>query len=247
MGELVQHAFDRREFKYPLESSRWTRVVQAAGRYLPVERFDAVHDLSDIRTTYLDTANLASYREYVEDRPLRKKVRIRQYGYERRFANRLWVEIKIKRRSMSFKRRFCSDLDELSEFMAGRDVREAIRRRNHGVSEALDVYQAARTMIAKRRLSPVIRVDFERMSFQDPDSPDTRITVDRHLRFRTAHGPSAAAYDGIILEVKCANGNPAWLADFRRAAGIDEDNGFSKYARAVMSLSMDAGRRRNSA
>ena len=247
MVELMQHAFDRREFKYPLEASRWTRVIQAAGRYLPVERFDGVHDLSDIRTTYLDTANLASYREYVEDRPLRRKVRIRQYGYERRFADRLWVEIKIKRRSMSFKRRFCSDLGELSEFMAGRDVREAIRCRNHGVSEALEVYQAARTMIAKRRLSPVIRVDFERMSFQDPDSPDTRITVDRRLRFRTAKGPSAAEFDGIILEVKCANGNPAWLADFRRAAGIDEDNGFSKYARAVVSLSMDAGRRRNSA
>ena len=98
-----------------------------------------------------------------------------------------------------------------------------------------------------KRLSPVIRVDFERMSFQDSNSPDTRLTVDRRLRFRTAHGPSAAEFDGIILEVKCANGDPAWLADFRRAAGIDEDGGFSKYARAVVSLSMDAGRRRNSA
>jgi hypothetical protein len=40
--------------------------------------------------TYLDTPQLDSYREYLEDYPLRQKIRDRQYGYHDRFDGDCW-------------------------------------------------------------------------------------------------------------------------------------------------------------
>ena len=38
------------------------------------------------------------------------------------------------------------------------------------------------------------------------------------------------------MEVKCANGVPKWLADFRRDLALDGPSRFSKFARAVGEL-----------
>ncbi len=246
MRELMQHAFDRREFKYPLESSRWTRVIRAAGRYLPVERFDGVHDLSDIRTTYLDTANLASYREYVEDRPLRRKVRIRQYGYDRRFADRLWVEIKIKRYEDCMKRSFCCNADALKEMMSGRDILGHVEQANPQRSEAREIYRAVRSQILDRDLRPVVRVDYERLSFQEASSPESRITVDRRIRFRLARKSTKSSHEGTVLEVKYCRREPGWLGSLLCDLALQEPSRFSKYARAVRALGVDGHRRRGS-
>ena len=90
--------------------------------------------------------------------------------------------------------------------------------------------------MAKRRLRPVVRVDYERLAFEEPASDTTRITIDRNVRFHTTRQSTSAGFGGIIMEVKCANGVPEWLADFRRDLALDGPSRFSKFARAVGEL-----------
>lgn len=243
----LRFVFNRRELKFPLTSGVWQEVVDCAERYLPVERFDGVHGVVNIRTTYLDTPDLNSYREYQEARPIRRKVRIRQYGYDGEFDGACWVEIKIKRYLDSLKRRFGCSTEVLMDLMGGNDIRDHVVQYNPGFSEVADVYRAVRTMIADGGLGPVVRVDYDRVSFQDPSSPEVRITVDRGIRFRNARQSKSAGFDGVVLEVKYDDGEPKWLGKFLRELDLLDSRRFSKFARAVKALKVDKIARRDSA
>ena len=247
MHSPLRFVFNRRELKFPLTSGLWQKVVDCAERYLPVERFDGVHGVVNIRTTYLDTPDFNSYREYQEARPVRRKVRIRQYGYDGQFDGACWVEIKIKRYRDSLKRRFGCSTEVLLDLMGGKDIRDHVVQCNPDFPEVTDVYRAARSMIVDGSLGPVVRVDYDRVSFQDPSSPEVRITVDRGIHFRNARQSKSAAYDGVVLEVKYDDGEPEWLGKFLRELDLFQSRRFSKFARAVKELKVDQIARRDSA
>ena len=206
---------------------------------MPVERFDGVNDLSFIRTTYLDTPDLHSYREYVERRPVRTKVRVRQYGVNGQVNGVCWVEIKVKKQQKTAKRRFRCTRRALLDLIDGRDIREDVLTANPGKPAAMEIFEAARELILKRRLRPVVRVDYQRLAFQHPTQPESRITLDREIRFRTATGPGRAGHDGIVLEAKHADIEPEWLSDFLRALTLEKSSRFSKFARAVQALGVN--------
>ncbi len=236
MDQYLKLIFNRRERKFPLAQDRWNGVAECVRRYLPTHKYDGVHSITGIRTTYLDTPRLDSYREYLESRPIRKKVRIRQYGYDGVFEERCWIEIKIKRYAETLKRRFCCSSGGVVALLAGKDILAEVLRINANRPDAAEIYQASRSMMAKRRLRPVVRVDYERLAFEEPASDSTRITIDRNVRFHTTRQSTSAGFGGIIMEVKCANGVPKWLADFRRDLALDGPSRFSKFARAVGEL-----------
>lgn len=239
MQERSQFAISRREKKFPLAPGTWDQAVRCAERHLPIERFDGVHSIVNVRTTYLDTAELDSYREYREARPVRRKIRIRQYGYDGQFNGRCWVEIKIKRYKACLKRRFCCDADALMEMMSGQDIRQHVERINNRCQEACDIYEAVRSHISKRNLRPVVCVDYERMAFEAGDSAAHRITVDRCVSFRDARASVSKTYDGTVVEVKYREREPEWLAEFLQALGVPATTRFSKYARAVRDLGVN--------
>ena len=128
MDESLKLIFNRRERKFPLTQDRWDGVAECAASYLPTQKYDGVHSITCIRTTYLDTPRLDSYREYLECRPIRKKIRIRQYGYDGVFEERCWVEIKIKRYAETLKRRFCCSNGGVVALLAGEDIIEEVLR-----------------------------------------------------------------------------------------------------------------------
>ncbi len=239
MSGRIQYVFNRREEKFPLEPGDWERVVQCAEQYLPVEEFDGAHRVANIQTTYLDSADLQSYREYVEARPVRKKIRIRQYGYEGRFNGRCWVEIKIKRYEDSLKRRFCCSSEALLDLMSGRDIASQVNEANAQREEANEIYEAARKLILDNTLRPVVRVDYERMAFQSDSLPRTRITVDRRIRFRAAGQTAACSHLGTLLEVKYRGREPEWLGEFLHVLSVLEPSRFSKFARAIRALNVN--------
>lgn len=246
MQRPPRYVFNGRERKFPLTPDLWQSVADCAERYLPLEKFDGVHSVVSIRTTYLDTPSLTSYREYVDAKPIRRKIRIRQYGYEGEFDGNCWVEIKIKRYRDRLKRRFPCSNEKLLDFMSGTDIHGYVMESNNGSAEVSDIYVAARKLIVDRALAPVVRVDFDRLSFQDQTSPESRITIDRNLRFRTARGTQRASFDGIILEVKHGFQEPQWLESFLRDLKLQKSRRFSKFARAIKELGADQLQKRDS-
>ena len=121
----------------------------------------------------------------------------------------------------------------------GCDVAEEVREANADKPKAIRIYEAAREMIIERRLRPVVRVDYERLAFQHATEPESRITIDRAIRYRAAAGPARAAHDGIILEAKHADFEPEWVDDFLRALTLEKPSRFSKFARAVQALGVN--------
>lgn len=241
----LKFVFDRREKKFLLPHAAWDRIAACAERYLPVERFDDVHQITDIRTTYLDTPDLSSYREYVDRRPIRKKVRIRQYGYDGKFNGQCWVEVKIKNKGLTHKRRFCCAPDNLLEYLSGKDIQDHVVKMNRGRPEATEIYRAARSTIIRRNLRPIVRVDYHRISFQDPTSDDVRITVDRAVRFQAARNRSlTAGYDGVVMELKYGLDEPAWFAELLRELSLGDSERFSKFAHAIKDLGLDGERQK---
>ncbi|MCG8409574.1 MAG: polyphosphate polymerase domain-containing protein [Phycisphaerales bacterium] len=233
MNAPFRFVIQRREMKFPLLNHQWDRVVSCAREYLPVERFDGAHDVSNVSSVYLDTPALDCYREYQEAQPIRTKVRVRRYGYEGAFERACWVEVKIKHNGNSLKRRFCSSADRLTDFMAGNDICDRLRDLNADCRELPRIYRVASNLVTRHALRPVVRVDYERMAFQQASSREVRITVDRNLTFYSTRPKRIVKLDGIILEVKYAGGRPPWFFDFLGALGITRSGRFSKYARAV--------------
>jgi len=247
MHSVSKHTFNRREKKYPLDVCTWGEVVDCAEQFLPAERFDGVHDLVNIRTTYMDTPDLDSYTEYQEARPVRRKVRIRQYGYNGQFNGKCWVELKMKCYRESLKRRFCCSTDLLTEFLDGRDILENVVELNAGRPDVADIYRATRALVINGRLRPVARVEYDRASFQNGRSSKARITVDRNIRFSTADDSAIVPHDGVILEVKYSHRKPGWFREFLEDLDLKRSSRFSKFASAIRELGATELWRRNCA
>lgn len=247
MPNTARLAYSRRERKFPLRAETWDGIVGLVERHLPVERFDGVHETVCIRTTYLDTDDLASFREYERREPIRKKVRIRQYGYNAEFDANCWVEMKIKRYRQSLKRRFCCGSDDLPAFMDGRDIERQVLAFNAGSVEAAEIYHETQALVLERSLQPVVIVEYDRVSFQDGASSGVRVTVDRNIRFSDYSGSGTSEFDGIVLELKHSGAESEAIRKLIRDIKLPNSARFSKFARAVRAVDAQATRRRCSA
>jgi len=224
----------RLERKYPLPDAMLERAVARLSELLPVHRYAGDHDWSSIRTTYLDTADFAAYQEYLVRLPLRKKIRIRQYGVGGVFGDLCWVEIKIKNHRVSLKRRFCCRKPELVSLLQGEDILDRIGDCNDG--DVAQTYSAIRSMIIEQQLRPAVRLDYERMAFQGPDSRSFRITLDRNLRFVSGCGGYSGVLEGLVIESKHHGEEPEHLLEMRRSLGLKRAKRFSKFARSMQRI-----------
>ena len=103
----------RVERKYPLPNHMLPLVEQGLRHYLPVHHHVGTNDWVSMQTIYLDTPDLQCYQEYLDRLPVRRKIRVRQYGVNAQFNDVCWVEIKVKKKKLSLKRRFRCRSDDL--------------------------------------------------------------------------------------------------------------------------------------
>lgn len=221
----------RVERKYPLTDDRMDAAMQELSAMLPVYRYNGAHDWSSIRTVYLDTEDHACYQEYLQDLPVRQKIRIRQYGVDGRFDDICWVEMKVKNKTLSLKRRFRCSVADVSMLLKGADVLDRIRRQND--SDVAHTYKLIRSAIVDRKLLPMVRVDYQRLSFQRPDDSTLRLTLDQQLRFCSATRDYQGELEGCVIEVKFTGTKPAWLIPLREKLELKRELRFSKFARSM--------------
>ncbi len=224
----------RVERKYPLAEEMLDEAVARLAELLPIRRYSDHDDWSSLRTTYLDTPDGRCYQEYLRDMPVRRKIRVRQYGTNGDFGETCWVELKVKQRNVGIKRRFACGVGDVGRLLAGEDVLEAVLPRNEG--DVTPIYRMIRAMIVDDGLLPVVRVDYRRLSFQREDDPHIRLTLDRGLRFRSATQDQHGELEGLVFEVKHNGVKPAWLPALRAALGLKRRRQFSKFARSMNQL-----------
>lgn len=226
--------YERIERKYALPEFMLDDAIRAIQKAVPIYRYNGVSDWSNIRTTYLDTPDLQCYQEYLSRQPVRKKIRLRQYGSNHRFDDICWVELKVKNRRLSLKRRFRCGTEELAMMMQGTDIRDRIERLN---PQPVDrVYEMIDQMIQGQKLVPAIQVEYARIAFQPEGRHDVRVTLDRDVRFRGPRRVHEGRLQGLVLEVKYNGKMPGWMREIREVLGLRRVKRFSKYARSIRSL-----------
>ena len=227
----ISTASQRVERKYPLPASMLDVAVAELCTVLPIYRYAGTHDWSSLRTTYLDTDDMQCYREYLQNLPVRRKIRIRQYGVNGHFEDVCWVELKVKNRNISLKRRFCCLTSDLPLLMEGKDILDRVMSQNE--TDVSRTYHLIRSMLLEQRLTPTVRVDYERMSFQPDDGDGPRLTLDRNVRFCSASLRHRGSLEGLIVEVKHDGTKPPWFTGLREELGLRRARRFSKFARSV--------------
>jgi hypothetical protein len=194
-------------------------LAELARRLLPTHRVLEIDGLREFayRSTYFDSADLLTYREHVQGRRHRFKVRSREYLDSGLRA----FEVKLKEGSgRTVKHR--TELGEGPLDKLDGPQLEFLRDRLR------DAY--ARELGAE--LAPTLSMSFTRITLVDPERCE-RVTCDVQLRFAAPDGSGGAlAPDAAIVESKSRSGFATADRELR-ALGVRPIPGCSKYCIGV--------------
>ena len=208
----------RLDRKYVISSSDFEALSpQFAGRFDILE----VNDKRSFgyRTCYFDTERLDSYRDHVQGRRRRSKVRVRRY-LDAGFS---FLEVKLKSlRKTTVKKRLAytdSAFDSLTDDALG--FIDACHR---------ELYERAGPSV----FQAVIKMQYDRLTLVAHEGGE-RVTIDRNLRFWNANTTAATAQDMILIETKSRFGRGIGDTILRRA-GHHPIGSCSKYCLGLATL-----------
>ena len=228
--------FKRKERKYLIIEHSFEEIKQALENYMPVHIFNGNNPVSFIQTTYFDSKNFLVFKEYINRRKFRFKIRIRRYCQEEYHKDDNLVELKIKHNSVSYKKRFHLPIDLLEPFLKGEDIINEIKYKNRYLSGAQKTYEIIRTLILINNFVPVLQTSFERVAFQKK-KVRVRITVDRNIKHQKLLGYSKQdKLDALVLESKIKGKIPAWNKKMVNRLSLIRQKRFSKYATGINSI-----------
>lgn len=229
--------FSRSEKKYLPGNQRYHLTLNTVKKFVPVYMFEKDQPVTNVRTTYLDNDNFDTYYDWLNREPIRYKVRFREYGYDGKFSDDVWMELKIKNHSISQKKRFKMKQQHLEKFLAGEDVLKDVLRQNKKNRDIIDAYTRIQTYIVTHRLRPILTVEYNRVSFQPFEDSDVRITLDKDITMRNLVAGEVLRDTCVVLETKVAGPRaPLWLNDMMEELGTTRDVRFSKFASGVQRL-----------
>lgn len=222
-------------------AARVLRCVQAFVRPDPhaAPRPDHTYPIASL---YLDDTQNSLYRETVEGRPHRFKLRIRAYDDER--DSKVFLEVKRRHDKVVQKLRCPVPRACLPALLAGERDDVPGLRPVHAPALAEFV-----RLVRLQRAQPSVIVRYDRQAFVGHDDDEVRVTFDRRLaasaettaRVRLQEGHfEPLAHRGVVLELKFTDRCPRWLADAVRKCELRRTS-FSKYCNSVDILA-DLGR-----
>ena len=241
--------YPKLEYKYLLPAADTDALRRVLLRHMEPDRYARRENDHTyvVRSVYLDSPRLRSYREKVEGVRHRRKYRIRAYG-EALHDSTAFLEIKEKEGAYLTKYRCGLTVGEVEEFMRDRDVARHIRvLRGDGIHPE----NAGRFFrdVDRKGLRPVVLIVYDREAYTMDGAGDLRVTIDKNLRAQrvTDHSAFGGAANHVsdadlvpvmrqhsILEVKFTRGVPGWLRDELRLHRL------RRLALSKYTLSLDA-------
>lgn len=210
--------FLRFEFKYVLSAAVRREVERELGYFMQLDPF--VGERQDrkyfVRSLYFDSPDYDHYFEKVDGELHRAKFRLRTYGATPETGASTFLEVKGRHNALVFKHRAALTKSESPAFTAGqRDTTNAVLARTQEGS----VLERFRFELERRRLRPVMLVDYDRRPYVSKYDPSFRLTLDDNLRathtgslYPGAGDNARAVLAGYtIMEVKFRHHVPAWF------------------------------------
>ena len=214
----------RHEQKYLLTEEQTAALLARIGdRLRPDDYGDSV-----IHNLYYDTPTDRLIRQSLEKPVYKEKLRIRAYATPTADTT-VFVELKKKFQGIVFKRRVAMPYAAAIDYLNGAEPPVTGQIVNE-ISQFCAVY---------RPLIPRVTILYDRQAFFDRDDPLLRVTFDRHIRYNytvpdLTHpqaGTELLPEGQVLMEVKCQDAMPLWLAEALSACRIYPTS-FSKYGEA---------------
>jgi SPX domain protein involved in polyphosphate accumulation len=222
---------ERSEKKYLPGGSRYHLTLETVKKFVPVYMFRKNQPVTHVRTTYFDNETFDTYYDWLNREPIRYKVRYREYGYDGKFSDEVWMELKVRNYSISQKKRFKIKRADIEKFISGQDVLKDVVKGNRKNRDIIDTYASIQGYIVSNHLKPILTVEYKRISFQPSEESDVRITLDRDITMRNVLTGKAAEDDRVVLETKVSGPHtPLWLNDMIEEVGTTRNVRFSKFA-----------------
>ncbi len=232
----------RYEAKYLVsEKVAWAIREAIQGTCSPDEHVDS-HGRYIVNNLYFETPDLRFYHDTKFKRYRRFKPRVRFYGMEP--DRYLWVELKHKVKTVTWKNR---RRVEVSDWPGLLDA----PCENGSAVRSLDVSESFEDAVRLFQAQPMLHVRYVREPYVSNLESYGRVTFDRQLTFRLAHGslalegpgdmlyyddPITAQWPGddspVILEIKTELNIPSWVVRLIQSFGLLQ-RGFSKYCYAL--------------
>ena len=240
----VQTEFMRTEEKFFVPTSAVTALVRLIESHLGTRWKNY-----PIQSIYLDSKSLDFYKQHIQNKPVRYKVRLRSYSHSANFAfDTAFAEYKKKEEGVTKKRRLRVGGKYASEFLNGHFLEE--KPLSLKFNSDIDSQEIQKTtsrlnqLIKEYRLQPILKVSYKRraiekgglrltldeqieaQSLQDNLSLHEQSDPEAHKRQKLYREARPEQY--VILEAKYSKSFPTWLSKFLEKIQLSPAE-FSKY------------------
>ncbi|MBC8384000.1 MAG: polyphosphate polymerase domain-containing protein [Candidatus Cloacimonetes bacterium] len=228
--------FKRKEKKYLIIEHSFEEIKQALEKNIPVYIFNGDKPVSYIQTTYFDSKDFVLFKEYLNRRKFRFKIRLRSYCQENNCNDDNLLELKVKHDSISYKKRIHLPLEFVEDFLAGEDLTARIKKNDQSNKDLHNTYRIIKKLIDLNNLVPIFQTSYERVAFQKR-TDRVRITVDRNIKHLKLLGQSKQnKLDALVLESKIKGKNPGWNKKMVNRLSLIPQRRFSKFATGMNSI-----------
>ncbi|MCD8308242.1 MAG: polyphosphate polymerase domain-containing protein [Clostridia bacterium] len=215
--------FKRYEIKYLLTEDQKKHVYDALAKHARPDKYCR----SQICNIYYDTPDFRLIRRSIEKPVYKEKLRVRSYGVPQK-DGRVFVELKKKYNSVTYKRRVDQTLCGAQEWLSGGTRPDSQIAKE--IDYAINFYKT---------LAPAVFISYEREAFTGNEEKDFRITFDNNILYRRdnlsllggIYGKSILPQGLTLMEVKTATAMPMWFTDVLTECKIFNTH-FSKYGAA---------------
>lgn len=215
--------FKRKEMKYVLSKTQKSQFLQNIIDNVSPDKYRRY----TISNVYLDTKDKRLIGNSILKPLYKEKIRIRSYGSVTDEEN-VYIELKKKYEGIVYKRRIQMPYGESKAYLLGHASRTG--QIENEIDYFLEYYG---------QLFPSMLIAYDRDAYSGKSDPSLRITFDENITWRDydvtlnspVYGNKLLNDDQCLLEIKCSNALPMWLA---RALSENEiyKMSFSKYGQA---------------
>ena len=224
-ANIIYDVFERTEKKYVISAQQFRAFLDGAADKLVADQFADSH----VSSLYYDNDSFDMINRSIEKPDYKEKLRVRAYDTPSA-GDAVYVELKKKFDGIVYKRRMAMTMQGARAYMAGMPYEQAMRTWPLSDPARMEEAFAPHTMQIVHELDasltrhpgiqPAVMVIVHRWSMRTNDGSNIRMTFDIDSRYRTDDLLFEQGLDGnllfddgqVILEIKCGDAYPLWLA-----------------------------------
>lgn len=232
----------RFELKYVVDEPTALAIRGFVDDYLELDEFGMGRPFCayPVNSLYFDSADLATFRQWVHADRNRFKLRVR--FYDARPDSPAFLEIKRRHGDCILKQRSTVRKSAVAQVVAGQlPTHDLLFSRDPKHLVALQNFVSAAQRLRAR---PKLFVTYLREAYLDPRRNAVRVTLDRHVRITPRETVDFSLHledfvqpfgERVIVEIKFTNRFPNWAGQMVRALGLTQQ-GAAKYCEGVATL-----------